>query len=115
MEWMPERDQEMQENGQPERVMSKVNRRGSQDRAWGGGRIWRPDQGPRPGVGVGGVRRRRGKGLPSGSVPQRSWGSAQGGTEQGPHRQPGSSRRLVSPWKLERDGARHRGQLGDKA
>lgn len=31
LEGMPEGDQEMQENGQPERVMSKASRRGSQD------------------------------------------------------------------------------------
>lgn len=43
MEWMPERDQEMQENGQPERAMYKASRRGSQARAGQRreGRVWR--------------------------------------------------------------------------
>lgn len=45
LEGMPERDQEMQENGLPEIAMSKASRRGSQGRATQSREavIWRPE------------------------------------------------------------------------
>ena len=103
LEGMPERDQEMQENGQPERVMSKASRRGSQDRAG-------QNEGPKRRV-----RRRRGKGLPSGLCPSKALAQhreAQPRLHTGTGTRPCSSdlRKAeclrTSQWSLRRGGRR---------
>lgn len=132
LEWMPESDQETQENSQPERATAKGSSVGAGTELAGGGRagFGGRDQGPR--AKETGQKDRRG--LPSGSVPQRVCSSAQALWDWGAHGHRGAALQLrpqgapgpaaasaelaeqpASTWTSKNGKEAVLGQLGDKA